>query len=303
VPETAPPRAGSDRDPLLPAPDSTALLSRVLRRLRGGLPSRGAHAAERDTSTPGDPQDRTARTDQSLASGVPGAGDPAKEPGIEALAHELRTRMTTLQLAARVLRLKRKRGDAAIRDETLAALESDVDRLSQVVEDLLAVVHHHPGAAELPVGPLLVQRWLPGILAAESTTYPGLQVRALVAPDLPPVLADDRALGQVVRNLVANAARFGPDGVPVEVVAERDANAVILRVVDRGPGIDPSEAERLFEPFYRSPRIGGGGAGLGLAAVRQLLTGMGASIAARPRPGGGAEFAIRLAIVVDDEPS
>jgi signal transduction histidine kinase len=241
----------------------------------------------------------------------PPTADPAAERAVELLAHELRSRITTIRLGARVLGIKGKRVDRDARDEVLAALEADVDHLSRVLEDLLAVVRHESADHVLPVGPLLLQRWLPGILAAESTAHPGLQVRALVAPDLPPVLADDAALAQVVRNLLANAARFGPDTAPVEVIGEMEGSDVLLRIVDQGPGVDPEEAERLFEPFYQSARTSGagggtaapGGAGLGLAAVRRLLGAMGSSIVARPRPGGGAEFVVRLVTITEDEPS
>jgi signal transduction histidine kinase len=251
------------------------------------------------------------RAQPDTGAAAPPMPDLAAERAVDLLAHELRSRITTIRLGARVLALKPKRVEAGVRDEVLASLEADVDQLSQVLENLLAVVRHESTDSMLPVGPLLLQRWLPGILAAESAARPGLQVRALLAPDLPPVLADDGALAQVVRNLLANAARFGPDTAPVEVIGEVQGTDVLLRIVDQGPGVDPEEAERLFEPFYQSPRTSGpdagvaapGGAGLGLAAVRRLLGAMGSSIVARTRAGGGAEFIVRLVTVTGDEPS
>jgi signal transduction histidine kinase len=92
--------------------------------------------------------------------------------------------------------------------------------------------------------------------------------------------------------------------MPVEVVGwPPDDGTVRVEVLDRGPGIDPAEAERLFDPFYRSAaaRARGSGAGLGLAAARRLARAMGASLTAHEREGGGARFALGLPVATPDD--
>ncbi|HEX5828975.1 MAG TPA: ATP-binding protein [Candidatus Limnocylindrales bacterium] len=221
---------------------------------------------------------------------------------IEILSHELRSPITTIHLGTKVLREQGRRIARPVRDEVVEAVEEEAERLYRLVEDLLAVARHEGGAAPLPVGPLQLQRWLPGVIAAEVHAYPALAVRASIPPELPPVLADDGALQQVMRNLLANAVRYAPDGMPVEVVASPSGHEVGLEVLDRGPGIDAAEAERLFDPFYRTAAAvaRGSGAGLGLAAARRLLRAMNGTIRAQPRDGGGTRFVLTLPIATPE---
>ena len=104
-------------------------------------------------------------------------------------------------------------------------------------------------------------------------------------------------LERVVTNLLENAARAvrgGPDQ-RIELEAVRDGNGVVVEVADHGPGLDATDRELLFTPFYlleeRSPRLG---AGLGLAICKGFVTAMGGSIWAQDTPGGGATLGFRL---------
>ena len=106
-----------------------------------------------------------------------------------------------------------------IRTEVVEAVEEEAERLYRLVEDLLAVVRHDAdGARRSSFGPLLLQRWLPDVIAAEVEAAPSLRVRSAIPADLPPILADDGALTHVIRNLLANAVRHAPEGMPVEIV-------------------------------------------------------------------------------------
>jgi two-component system OmpR family sensor kinase len=146
------------------------------------------------------------------------------------------------------------------------------------------------------------------------------------------VLGDEVRLRQVIGNLMSNALLHTPDGTPVEVRIRSGAlnealagdsgspaasgpgwpPAVILEVADRGPGLTPDQAERVFERFYRADQARarqGGGTGLGLAIVAALVTAHGGAVRVEPTPGGGATFRIALPLapealgpVHDDEP-
>jgi len=232
------------------------------------------------------------------------AAEPARV--IEILSHELRSPITTIHLGTKVLRDAGSRISGPVRLEVVEAVEEEAERLYRLVEDLLAVARHEGGAAPLPVAPLAIQRWLPDTIAAEVRAYPALVVRSSIPHDLPPVLVDDGGFAHVVRNLLANAVRYAPRGMPVEIVATVPQPGVVrLEFLDRGPGVNAAEADHLFDPFYRtqSATLQGSGAGLGLAAARRLLGAMNATIEALPREGGGARFVITLPVApADAEP-
>jgi signal transduction histidine kinase len=102
---------------------------------------------------------------------------------------------------------------------------------------------------------------------------------------------------QVVRNVVANAIRFSPDGGQVDIGADvTDAGEWRLGIADRGPGIPEDELEGVFEAFVQSSRTkdGSGGTGLGLAISRTIMHAHGGRITARNREGGGSVFEIVL---------
>jgi two-component system osmolarity sensor histidine kinase EnvZ len=142
-------------------------------------------------------------------------------------------------------------------------------------------------AAEIDVAALLTD------LAAGT---PDDRVRVRVAPQACQVQAPPSALRRVIGNLLDNALRDGGDQ-PVELVAEQAGNKVRIGVLDRGPGIPAEQMSAVFQPFHRvemsrSPSTGG--AGLGLAIVRQLAGTHGWQVEIGPRSGGGLEAWLTL---------
>jgi signal transduction histidine kinase len=117
-----------------------------------------------------------------------------------------------------------------------------------------------------------------------------------VENDLPAVSGDETSITQVLRNLLSNAAKYGGPDAMVTAVVEPDRDGVAVRVRDRGPGIDPREAEAIFDPFFRSPRTAkmAGGAGIGLYVSRRLVGAMNGRMWAAPGPAGGSEFSFVL---------
>ncbi len=195
------------------------------------------------------------------------------DPGriVEILSHELRSPITTIHLGTRVLH--EPAISAPVRREVVAAVEEETERLYRIVEDLLAVARHDEGANPLPVRPLLLQRWLLGVVDREVQAERRLRVHVGVPSDLPPVDADEAALVHVLRNLLINSARHAGDGMPVEVVVRRlNHGSVALEVLDRGPGLraagDGPDVRALLPRRGRGgDRLGGGSrAGRGPAA-------------------------------------
>ena len=134
------------------------------------------------------------------------------------------------------------------------------------------------------------------LAAREGLGEASSDVRVTVDSDVPDVRADGAQLERAFANLLENARRYS-GGEPVVVHIRRTGSRVLVRVVDRGPGIDPSQRERIFEPFYRGPEAGsspGAGSGLGLAIAKGFIEANGGTITVESLPGQGTSFVVAL---------
>jgi two-component system sensor histidine kinase KdpD len=141
------------------------------------------------------------------------------------------------------------------------------------------------------------------IAALEGLRDQAGDVRISIDGDVPPVRADAAQLERAFANLLENASRYS-DGLPVSVLARRSGPSVVIRVVDQGPGINPAERERVFEPFYRGPNRSTqpwSGSGLGLAIAKGFVEANGGSIAVESLPGQGTSFVISLPVQREPE--
>lgn len=222
-------------------------------------------------------------------------GQALREAFLGLLSHELRTPVTTIYGGASVLARPGGALDPATSNEILADIASEADRLYRLVEDLLVLARFDEGL-ELGDEPVLLQRLVPSIVDQERGRWPAVDFSVEAEADLPVALGDETSVTQVLRNLLSNAAKYSPPGSTVAVSVGATPDGVRVRVRDEGPGIEPGEAEDLFEPFYRSPSTAkmAGGAGIGLYVSRRLVEAMGGQIGASRRAEGGSEFAFVL---------
>ncbi|HET9085744.1 MAG TPA: ATP-binding protein [Candidatus Limnocylindrales bacterium] len=230
--------------------------------------------------------------------------EAVRETFIGVLSHELRTPITTIFGGARVLSREDSSLDEATRREILDDVAEEAERLKRLVEDVVAL--NRFGDADVDIGrePVLLQRIVPRVVGSEKERWPGVEFKMDMPPGLPTVMADPTYLEQVVRNLLANAAKYGGQGTAVDVVVEhrRESDEVAVCVRDDGPGIELQEAERLFDLFYRSPNTATAttGAGIGLFVCARLVRAMGGRVWARPLPAGGAEFGFALRVMREE---
>ena len=222
---------------------------------------------------------------------------------IGVVSHELRTPITTIFGGTRVLARRWRDMDPDARDGILKDVVEEADRLYRLVEDLLVLTKVERGSLEVGDEPVHLGRLLERVVASEQPRWPGILFRTEVPPDLPSVRGEDTYAEQVLRNLLGNAAKYGGAGSTVTVTAEADEDHVRMRVLDEGPGIDTSEADQLFDLFFRSPTVATSvaGAGIGLFVCRQLVQAMGGRIRAERRPTGGAAFTVSLPRYEDDD--
>ena len=210
-------------------------------------------------------------------------------------AHELRTPLTALKGSMEVA-LRAPRSEADYQQVLRAALE-DVDRLVQLAEDLLLLSRASAGsgvpAQPVDLEPLVLEALELGSRLARGT---GVTVR-LDAAVPATVRGDATALRRAMVNLVENAVKYTPAGGAVTLSLARAGAEVLFSVEDTGIGLDPADAERIFEPFVRLDADRSretGGSGLGLAIARSIALAHGGAIAVQSAPRSGSRFTLRL---------
>jgi two-component system sensor histidine kinase KdpD len=221
------------------------------------------------------------------------AADSVRTVLLNAVSHDLRTPIASAKAAVSGLLTSDVTWSDDERAELLTSADASLDRLTDLVTNLLDLSRLQAGV--LPV--LLEPVPLDGVVqrALDHAAPPQAVVETDVPADLPEVLVDAGLLERVVANLVQNAVRYAPDGTPVRVTAAAAGDLVELRVVDRGPGIAPSDAEAVFAPFqHRDDTRAEAGVGLGLAIVRGFAQAMGGEVRAGATPGGGTTMTVRL---------
>ncbi len=226
--------------------------------------------------------------------------DLQRDAFLGVLSHELRTPITTIMVGVDLLRQADEIRSSEFCLDLLADIDADSTRLNRIVEDLLVLTRSERGALDASGEPVLVHRLVKGVVEREQHAWPGADIRLSVKDDLAPVEAEPTYVAQIVRNLLSNALKYGrAPGKPIEVVVSQREHLVEIRVLDRGVGIAPGEAERLFTLFYRNPKVvsTAPGAGIGLYVCRLLAEAMNGTAWARSRPGGGAEFGFSLPLM------
>ncbi len=220
--------------------------------------------------------------------------ETARDRFLEILSHELRTPVTSIYGGAKLL--ARGSVEAAQQLELVEDVGAEADRLYRLVEDLIILARAERGGTATTMEPVSLDHLVERVVAAIRPRWPSVEFQFVSQAPGMPVEGDETYLEQVLRNLLTNAAKYAESGKLVEIEIERGEMESIVRVLDRGPGIDPAEAERLFEIDYRSPKTRrlAQGSGIGLFVARWLIESMGGRIWAGPRPGGGSEFGFSL---------
>jgi two-component system sensor histidine kinase MprB len=204
---------------------------------------------------------------------------------VQDAGHELRTPLTSLRTNVAVLRRFHELSPDA-RQRLLDDLGTETRELTYLVNELveLATEQHHDEAPQQVGLAALAER-----VAVRTRRRTGREV--VVNAQDTVVLARAGALERAMSNLLENAAKFDSGGGPIELVVTKNRVAVL----DRGPGLDPADATRIFDRFYRAvPARSLPGSGLGLAIVREVAIGHGGTVFAENRAGGGAVIGFTL---------
>ncbi len=214
------------------------------------------------------------------------------------VAHELRTPLSSIQATMEGLIDGVLPADA----ETYQLVHQEAARLQRLIRDLQELsrvetiaVEHKPRPTQVPT---LVETVV--LRLGRQFEDKGVSLEVDIAPDLPPVQADEDRIGQVLLNLVGNALQYTPAGGRVSIRARREGQTVFLVVQDTGIGIAPEHLPHIFERFYRvdkSRSRAGGGSGIGLTIAQRLVEAHGGRIrAASDGPGRGSTFSFTLPV-------
>ncbi len=284
--------------------------------LRTGSGTVGVIGIERDAPglllTPDERRLLDALTDQtavaiervSLVRGLAEARVQAESDRLRAalltsISHDLRTPLASILGTVTSLRSYADKYAAAERDELLANLQSEAERLNRFVGNLLDMTRLESGMVEMHLDFVDVSEIVSSALERAANVLARHQVEIAIASDLPMLRLDPILFEQVLFNLLDNAAKYAPPGSRIDLRARREGDTVAIEVIDEGPGIPPEDLERVFDKFYRvqAEDRRRAGTGLGLAICRGFIEAQGGRIEARNRRDrSGAVLVLRLPV-------
>ena len=216
--------------------------------------------------------------------------DILKDALLASVSHDLRTPLTTIKALAHDI--------GAEGDERAVTIEEEADRLNRFVADLLDLSQLSGGALRITPEVNAAEDLMGAAIQRVTGSVNGRTLNASLAPDDPLLLGrfDFVHSLRVLVNLIENALKYSPLHSVVDLSARRADDALEFVVADRGPGVDPAERERIFEPFYRPAGVApdGAGTGLGLSIARRLAEAQGGAVIYEPRVGGGSRFIFRV---------
>ena len=224
---------------------------------------------------------------------------------VAGVSHELRTPLTVINTAAYNLQSKPDRPPEQVAKYG-ALIRQESGRLKDLVEQVLSFAGSQSAGMTRETQPLAVADLLDASVESSRAVLEGghFVVEKDIAPGLPLIEGDSRALQHAVQNLLGNAVKYGGGDTNWIGLSAREATAngqqvVEIRVTDRGPGIPADEQRHIFDPFYRGKRAQQDqihGTGLGLTLVKEIVTAHRGSILVRSQPEKGTEFVVRIPV-------
>jgi C4-dicarboxylate-specific signal transduction histidine kinase len=207
------------------------------------------------------------------------------------LAHEIGNPLGAISGYVEIVRLRLPPGADPVLGDAVGRITEAATRIDRTIRDLLDFAR--------PAPPRLAPLDLSGVieatvrLARVQSRFRQVQVQVALPSGLPPVLADEHQVVQVLLNLLLNAGDAMRGAGTVEIAARTEGETVELTVTDSGPGIPVEHLPRLFDPFFTT-KDPGEGTGLGLAISHSVMESMGGTIRAGNGAAGGAVLRLRL---------
>jgi PAS domain S-box-containing protein len=223
--------------------------------------------------------------------------DQMKSQLLSTVSHELRTPLASIKGFATTLLRQDVEWDEGSRREFLSIINDESDRLTELISNLLDMSRIEAGTLRIEIEPID----LPPIIEETATEFQMMtrdhMIQTHLPPVLPPVMADPRRARQVLRNLVENAVKYSPNGGPITISAQVQADHVQASIADQGIGIERKQLDHIFDRFYQvdsasTRRVGG--SGLGLSICKAIIEAHSGQIWVESQPNLGSTFHFTL---------
>lgn len=270
-------------------PDTERLLDPEFRRLLDACANQLALALERDQLAI-----------EAANARIQAEAEQVRSSLLSSVSHDLKTPLAAIAGASSSL-LEATSLDEETRRQLLETVADEAARLNRLLENILQMSKLDAGAATPLCQWHVLEELVGSALHRTRRELAQHEVAVQLSSELPLLYVDGLLMEQVFVNLFENAARYTPEGTKVTIRAALDGEHMRIAISDLGPGLPAGAEERIFDKFYRaSPTADGGrGSGLGLAICRAIIKAHGGTLVAANRPGGGAEFVIRLPVSKD----
>jgi two-component system phosphate regulon sensor histidine kinase PhoR len=226
--------------------------------------------------------------------------DQIRRDFVANVSHELRTPLSILRgyIETLIDNPKTSREELA---RILQIMNRHSKRLGLLVNDLLSLAQLESSSANFEIGEVHLREFFDSVIRdwKEKLARKNLKVIVGLAPDIPPICADETRLQEVLYNLLENAVKYSRENGEIRLQVERSGSEIVISVGDDGIGISKDDLPRIFERFYRADKARSrelGGTGLGLAIVKHIAQLHGGRVEAESESGRGTTVRVFLPV-------
>ncbi|CAB4617923.1 unannotated protein [freshwater metagenome] len=212
---------------------------------------------------------------------------------LRAVSHDLRSPLSSIKASVSSLRQTDVEWSEETRQDFLFSIESETDRLTRIVTNLLDLSRIESGVLRPVLRPISLEEAIPSVIYEAGPNHS--DIRLEIDNELDEIIADPALLERAIANILGNALLWSPEPDSVAIFAHQKDNNAHIHIVDHGPGIPADQHSIVLQPFHRLGDTSvSGGLGLGLAIADRLIASMNGQLNLRDTPGGGLTVVVTL---------